>query len=133
MKKGILSLALVVFMLFTFNIGVYAQNTIQPRYSYTSSIGSRLAVQSQHAVCSGVITGNSGVTKITAKITLQKRGVLKWNDVTTWTNTVNGNILNLEYRYGPIDSGKYRVVIEATVYAGSSSENVSKTSSVVTV
>ncbi|MBR2043866.1 MAG: hypothetical protein IJ946_05955 [Clostridia bacterium] len=133
MKKRIFSMVMAVLMLFTFNIGAYAESTVQPRYSYTNSVLARLSVESQQAVCTGIIDCNSSVTKVTVKIILQKKGVFKWNNVTTWTDEVNGDNYSRSYRYGPVDSGKYRVKVEATVYAGTASENVSATSSTVTV
>ncbi len=133
MKKRIFSMVMVVLMLLTFNIGAYAESTVQPRYSYTNSVFARLSSESQQAVCTGVIDCNSNVTKVTMKIILQEKGLLKWNNITTWTDEVNSNRLSTSYHYGPVDSGKYRVKVEATVYAGTSSESVSATSSTVTV
>lgn len=133
MKKRIFSMFMAALMLFTFNIGAYAEGTVQPRYNYTVSVTPSLSITSSQAKCSVVINGNTNVTRIKAKITLQKKGVLKWNDVTSWNDDVSDYRLSTSYRYGPVDSGKYRVKVEATVYVGTASESVSATSSTVTV
>ncbi len=133
MKKRIFSLVMAVLMLLTFNISTYAESAVQPRYDYTVSVTPTLSITNAQARCSVVITGNTNVTKIKVKITLQQKGLLKWNDITSWTDEVNNTRLSTSYHYGPVDSGKYRVKVEATVYAGSSSETISATSSTVTV
>ena len=133
MKKRIFSMIMAALMLFTFNIGAYAEGTVQPRYNYTVSVTPSLSITSSQAKCSVVITGNTNVTRIKVKIILQEKGLLNWNNITTWTDEVNSNRLSTSYHYGPVDSGKYRVKVEATVYAGTSSESVSATSSTVTV
>ena len=133
MKKRLLSLVMAALVLFVFNISVCAEGAVQPRYTYVNTIAARLTVQSGNAVSTGVVTANSSVTSVKVTLKLQKKGILKWNTVTTWTDYVIDNDAEMEYRYGPLDSGKYRVIFEATVYAGSSSETVSATSSTVTV
>ena len=89
MKKRIFSLVMAVLMLLTFNISANAQSCMQPRYSYTVSVTPRLSITSSQANCSVIITGESEVTKIKVKIILQKKGLLKWNNVTIWTHEVN--------------------------------------------
>ena len=133
MKKKILSLVMAMLMLISFNIGAHAEGMVQPRYNYAISVTPGLSVSSAQANCSAVVTGVTEVTKIKVKIILQEKGLLKWNNVTTWNDEANSNCFSTNYHYGPIDSGKYRVKVEVTIYVGTASETVSATSTTVTV
>ena len=134
MKKRILSLVMAVLMLVLFNFSTYAQSAVQPRYSYTSSIGAQLTINSQQATCTAQIQGVPGVTtRIKSKIILQKKGLLSWSNVTSWSNDVYDDYSFNSYHYGPLSSGTYRVKVEATVYAGSASETITKYSSQVKI
>ena len=134
MKKRIFSLVLAVLMLFSFNMGARAESMVQPRYSYTNSVDASISFRSGQLTCSGNIVGKKGTTtRIQYQLILQKKGVLKWNTVTTWSDSVSSYETTDTKHYGPVDSGKYRVKVEATVYAGTSSETVSATSSTETV
>ena len=133
MKKRIFSLVLAVLMLFSFNMGARAESMVQPRYNYAISVTPGLSVSSAQANCSAVVTGVTEVTKIKVKIILQEKGLLKWNNVTTWNDEANSTRFSANYHYGPVDSGKYRVKVEVTMYVGTASETISATSSTVTV
>ena len=134
MKKRIFSLVMAVLMLFTFNIAANAQTTVQPRYNYTASVNAKLTISSQQANCTAGIVGFQGTTtRIKTKITLQKKGLLSWSNVTSWSNDVYNYKASYAYHYGPLDSGTYRVKVEATVYAGSASETITQYSSKVKI
>lgn len=133
MKKRIFGLVLAVIMMLTFNIVASAETTVQPRYNYTTLNSASLSVTSLQAACSAKVNGTSQVTKIEMEMILQKKGLFGWNKVTSWSTVVNGRICSLEKNYGPVDSGTYRVYVEATVYVGTASEKVTATSSQVKV
>ena len=121
-------------MLVLFNFSTYAQFAVQPRYSYTWSVAAGLTIKSQQATCSADIVGYSGVTtRIKTKITLQKKGLLSWSNVTSWSDDVYDDYSYNSYHYGPLSSGTYRVKVEATVYAGSASESITSYSSQVKI
>lgn len=134
MKKRIFSVVLAVLMMFTFNIGAIAQTPVQPRYNYATSVNAGLEIKSQQANCSATVEGLSGVTtRIKTKITLQKKGLFSWSNETSWTVDVYDDYSSNSYHYGPLDSDTYRVKVEATVYAGSSSETITTYSSQVKI
>lgn len=129
MKKRIFSLVLAVLMLFTFNMCASAETAVQPRYSYTNYVKGELNISNLQAKCIGSVDGADNVTCIKMKVTLQKKQLLWWDDVTSWQYDVNDSVVSRSYNYGPVDSGTYRVHVEATVYVGTASETVSDTSS----
>lgn len=134
MKKRIFSLVMAVLMLFLFNFSTYAETSVQPRYSYTASISAGLTINSQQARCSADIQGYSGTTtRIKVKIILQKKGLLSWSSVTSWSSDVYDDYYYNSYHYGPLSGGTYRVKVEATVYAGSASETITSYSSQVKI
>ena len=134
MKKRVFSLLMAVLMLVLFNFSTYAQSAVQPRYSYTSSVAPGLTIKSQQATCLADVEGYSGVTtRIKTKIILQKKGLLSWSNVTSWSDDVYDDNSFNSYRYGPLSGGTYRVKVEATVYAGSASESITSYSSQVKI
>ena len=76
-------------------------------------------------------TGVSSVTKITINMTFQKKGLLWWNDIETWTGTVANTTYNFIKSINVESGGKYRIKVVYTVYSGSSSETITATSSTV--
>lgn len=134
MKKRILSLVMAVLMLVLFNFSTYAQSAVQPRYSYAYSVNAGLIISGQQAQSTANIVGYHGTTtRIKTKITLQKKGLLSWSNVTSWSDDVYDYVASYGYHYGPLSSGTYRVKVEATVYAGSASETITDYSSQVKI
>lgn len=97
----------------------------QPLYTYTSSVSSTLSISGTTATCSSTVKGSANVTKIVATQYLQKKVLWWWTEVDHWSKTVNKNYLSMTNTKTGLDSGTYRVVVEATVYCGDNSENVS--------
>lgn len=104
------------------------ENQVQPRYSYTNTIGATLANSNGKALCIADVNGYSGTTtKIVVTMTLQKKTLLWWSKVQEWTTTANTHYAVLSKTVS-VDSGTHRVKVEAKVYAGSNYENVDCTS-----
>lgn len=126
MTKRIASLILAFVLVFVGSIAVNAEvtdNAVQPRYSYTSSTVNALTISNGVATCSAQLTGYSNVTKIRITMTLQKKGLLWWNEVDTWTATYYQTYAVMS-KTADVNSGKYRVKVEFTVTAGSNSEDI---------
>lgn len=101
------------------------ENQVQPRYSYTNIVSCSLNNASGKARCVGNIAGYSGTTtKIVMKMTLQKKTLLWWSKVEEWSMTSNSHSAAMSKTVA-VESGKYRVKLEGTVYSGSNSEEVS--------
>lgn len=126
-------LALVMCLVLMCGMGVVAsaetaENKVQPRYSYTNIITATLTNSGGKALCGADVEGYSGTTtKIVITMTLQKKTLLWWSEVEEWTTTSNTFYATL-VKTATVDSGKHRVKVEATVYSGSNSEEVSCTS-----
>ncbi len=123
MTKRILSLILSMFLLFTGSVAVAADDAVQPRYNYTSSTTVNISISSNTAHCTAQLIGYSSVDKIKITMTLQKKTVLWWSEVDTWTTTYY-NSYALMTKDCSVGSGKYRVKAEFTVYSGSNSEEI---------
>lgn len=104
------------------------ENQVQPCYDYTNIISASIRNSNGKAVCTGDVSGYSGITtKIVLTMTLQKKSLLWWSKVQEWTTTSTAYYATL-VKTVAVDSGKYRVKVEAVVYSGSNSETVSCTS-----
>lgn len=105
-----------------------AENQVQPRYTYTHGISATILKSGGKAVCGGSVDGYNGTTtKIAMTITLQKKTLLWWSTEQRWSRTTNNYYNDASYTIS-VDSGTYRVKVDATVYAGSNYEEVSCTS-----
>ena len=131
MFKRILALVMCVVMLCSTGLianAETAENQVQPRYSYTNIISATLANSGGKALCIGDVNGYDGITtKIVLTVILQKKSLLWWSDVKEWTTTANTYYATYS-KTVEVDSGKYRVRVEAKVYSGSNYENVDCTS-----
>ncbi len=84
MKKPIIAILLVLSVLFSTGISVYAyggENTASPYYLYTGSVKSTLIISSKTAYCESVITGDRTVTQMYAAQFLEKKNGYKWETV----------------------------------------------------
>lgn len=140
-KRG-LSLIMVIVLLFGLSAVSYAEPvvpadkiiaenepSIQPMYDYTRNYVENLSISNGTASCSATLTGINGTTtKIVIKMTLQKKTLLWWSEVETWSatyNTYNGTLS----KTASVKSGTYRVKAVYTVYSGSNSESITDYSS----
>lgn len=136
MKKPIIAIFLAISVLLSTGISVCAysgDNTISPYYLYTGSVESNLTIVGSTAYCESVIKGDRTVTQIYATQYLEKKNGNKWETIASWNDFVSGNSLTMNNSKDNLDSGTYHVRTVATVYSGSKSEPVVKTSKEVTI
>lgn len=136
MKKPIIAIFLAISVLLSTGISVCAysgDNTISPYYLYTGSVESNLTIVGSTAYCESVIKGDRTVTQIYATQYLEKKNGNKWETIASWNDSVSGNSLTMNNSKDNLDSGTYHVRTVATVYSGSKSEPVVKTSKEVTI
>jgi len=99
-----------------------------PQYNYTQSCSSELSISGSTATCRSVATGYiNQTTKIVFVQTLQKRNSSGgWDDVATWTTTINNYQGTVTKTKSGLSSGTYRLKTVFIVYAGSSYEVITK-------
>jgi len=95
------------------------------RLSYTKMLDTQLSISSAkkaYISCSAV--GYSGTTtKVEITATLEKKVLLWWSDVQTWSGVYYG-LQGTLYKELSVASGKYRVKAVYKVYSGSSYETI---------
>lgn len=143
--KKIIAMSLVLVMLLSMTASVCAEpvlperieieqgNEIVPLYAYVSTYLTGLTISGNKATCDAYLKGYSGTTtKIVFKITLQKKTLIWWNDVDSYTVTYHGHT-GSPSRSFTVGSGTYRAKVVYTVYSGSASETITDYSSQKTV
>lgn len=101
-----------------------AKEEIRPFDNYTNDCLVSLSISNGNASCYSELLGiSSRTTKIEITMTLQKKTLLWWSKVESWTTTVNGYYAALS-KTKSVDSGTYRVKAEFKVYSGSDSETI---------
>lgn len=143
--KKIIAMSLVLVMLLSMTASVCAEpvlpdrieieqgNEIVPCYNYIKSHTQTLTISGSKATCKATLVGYNGTTtKIVFKITLQKKTLLWWNDVDSYTITYHG-YTGSPSRSFTVGSGTYRAKVVYTVYSGSASETITDYSSQKTV
>ena len=139
MSKKLIALILCVVLLCCLSTVAYAENPvaiepnvlmqsdsgIMPCFEYTNTTATSLSISSSGtATCSTSLNGYTGVTtKIVINMTLQKKTLLWWSEVDSWSKTINDSFGSLT-KTASVGSGKYRVKVEFTVYSGSNSEEI---------
>lgn len=126
MKKRILALVVVMVMIITSIPMAFAQgNDITPYYTYADDAQAKISISNGTATYKGILYGSSDVTKFTVSITLQKKGLIFWSDVETWTKTVISSSGSFQ-RDLAVASGKYRTKAVFKVYSGTEYETITK-------
>ncbi len=135
MFKKILSIVMVIVLCCSLGLTANAQSistsdsSVQPRYSYTSTVSVTLANSNGKASCNTAVKGYSSLaTKIKITMTLQKKTLFWWSEVDSWTTTVSDYYASLSKTVS-VDSGTHRIKSEIVVYSGSASESITKYSS----
>lgn len=138
MVKKIMSLILSIVLIFCVSIVASAESPvvtpgtleqtesdIMPCFEYTNTTATTLSIStSGTATCSARLNGYNGTTtKIVIKMTLQKKTLLWWSEVDSWSTTINNWYGSLT-KTASVGSGTYRVKVEFTVYSGSNSEEI---------
>lgn len=108
-------------------------NAVEARYAHTTSVTSTLSIYNGNAYCKSSLQGDSTVTSIYGTQYLEKKNGDKWDYVNSWSAHTSSNHLTLDNTEYDLDSGTYHVRAVFTVFSGSTSETVEKTSSEKTV
>lgn len=131
MKKRLFALLTISMALLMF-LGVTVC-AVEARYAHTTSVTSMLTISSSKATCISTAQGDSTVTQINGTQYLEKKNGDDWDIVESWSDSAKGNYLTMSNSKDNIGSGTYRTRTVFTVYSGSSSEVVEKTSKEKTV
>ena len=123
MTKKLLSIFLAALMLIMVPLSVSAETAIQPRYSYTWSHSTTLIIDNDSALVESWVEGYSTATSIKMTVTLQKKVLWWWDDVTEWSNIAPRNYLSISERT-TVGSGTYRAKLVAVVCSGTESETI---------
>lgn len=128
MKKVILSVVLMFALMLSMGTGAFAlanEPEIMPLYNYTTDYDVTLAASGSTLTGIANLIGKKGTTtQVDAVMTLQKKGLLRWNDASTdYTYTMYSYYANAQNTY-TVGSGTYRLKVVFTVYSGSASETI---------
>lgn len=98
---------------------------------YATRCDVTLSISNGNAKIYAYVFGNVGVSKIHAKVVLQKYSGGNWSAVKTYENTVETSLYSLS-KTKAVSKGKYRVKAVFTIYKGKQSEKITKYSKTVT-
>lgn len=123
MTKKFISVFLVAIMIIILPLGVSAETTVNPRYSYVAEHYTSLSISNNVASVVSVLHGNSLTTSIKITLTLQKKVLWWWDDVTEWSDITPSNSLTMS-ESTTVGSGTYRAKMVALVCSGTESETI---------
>lgn len=123
MTKKLLSIFLAVLILVMVPLSVSAETAVQPRYTYTAMHSTNLVINNDVAVVESYVSGYSTVTSVKMTLTLQKKVLWWWDDVTEWSNIAPRNYLSISVST-TVGSGTYRAKLFAVVCSGTESETI---------
>lgn len=123
MTKKLLSIFLAVLILAIVPLSVSAETVVQPRYIYTGSHSTTLVISGDTALVESWVEGYSTATSIKMTVTLQKKVLWWWDDVTEWSNIAPRNYLSIS-ESTTVGSGTYRAKLVAVVCSGTDSETI---------
>ena len=105
---------------------VSAEETAQPRFSYTNYTATGLTITTKNvAYCHADAEGYDGITtKIKITMDLQQYLALQWTTIASWEATFNGVDAVLSKNKTLTSSGRYRVRATYKVYSGSAYEQI---------
>lgn len=136
MKKTIIATLLALSALLSAGTYVCAYgggDIATPYYLYTASVTSTLITSGTTVTCESTITCDSTVTRIYGTQYLEKKNGDKWDYVNSWSDSTSKNYLTMSNTEYDLDEGTYHLRTTFTVYSGSSSETIEKTSKEKTV
>lgn len=107
------------------------RGTVSVYAAYVTRYDVKLSILNGKAQIQALVLGNTGTTKIHAKIILQKYSKGSWNAVKTYEDTVSKAQYSLN-RQKTISKGRFRVKAIFTVYKGSKAETATKYSNTAT-
>ncbi|MBR2923726.1 MAG: hypothetical protein IKC28_01745 [Clostridia bacterium] len=120
MKKTKWLSILVLCMLFTMLTSLCfaeGENTITPRYSYTSYITAGLDINGSTADCSGTVKP-SGNYSVSVTVSLYRQNGSSWDYVTSWYGSSTGGKTAGAGGSVNVGSGTYKVVTRGNVGNG---------------
>lgn len=137
-KKSFVTAMCLVLCLTTFSAptAMAADRDVNTEYAEIMPLMEYIYAADQDFVISGgkanmyaVVSGHSNLaTKCEVTVELQKKGLLFWNTVKTWTTTESGRRAEVEATYGVTPGETYRIVTTVTVWSGTASETQTMTS-----
>lgn len=136
MKKTIIATLLALSALLSVGTYVCAYgggDIATPYYLYTASVTSTLITSGTTATCESTITCDSTVTRIYATQYLEKKNGSKWDYVNSWSTSTSKTYLTMSNTEYDLEDGTYHLRTSYTVYSGTSSETIEKTSKEKTV
>lgn len=98
--------------------------------AYATKCNVKLSISGGKAQIHASVSGYIDVSKIHAKIVLQKYSDNSWKAIKTYEDAVSSPTYSLSKRK-VVSKGKYRVKAVFTIYKGAKSENVTKYSNTV--
>lgn len=131
MVKKVLSVILCVVLCFTMQTVMFAKTVggsaiISPMFVNVNSVSASLAFSGDTAYITGMVTGSSGVTKITANVMLQRKNGSTWENVTSWSSTTNSSTMIISKSATATKGYTYRARLDVTATAGNTSENITQ-------
>lgn len=123
MTKKLLSIFLAAVILVMVPLSVNAETAVQPRYTYTASHSTTLVIKNNVATVESCLDGYSTVTSVKMTLTLQKKVLWWWNDVTEWSDITPNRTLTMS-ESTTVGSGTYRAKMVAVVCSGTESETI---------
>lgn len=117
MSKRIITVILCLLMLFSFCCIANAAGVQPRRYSYCSDASVKLTISSGTAYCKSGVSGYADLTRsVSIDMTLQKKVLWWWDDVTSWNAAYSGEYASMS-RTESVGGGTYRVKTEFTITA----------------
>lgn len=123
MTKKLLSIFLAALILVMVPLSVSAETTVQPRYTYTAAHSTNLVINNNVAIVESFVDGYSTATSIKMTLTLQKKVLWWWDDVTEWSDITPNRTLEMSVST-TVGSGTYRAKLVAVVCSGTESETI---------
>ena len=113
-----MAMVLVGVMLLTISVSAFAavkDDTVSPLYLYTRKVRASLTIgDSGKAICVGSIRANDAQSSFSMTVTLYKKLGSSWVRVAGWSDSLSGQILEIE-KTKQVTEGTYKVVTTGTV------------------
>lgn len=131
-----MAMVLVGVMLLTISGSAFAavkDDAVSPLYLYTRKVRASLTIDdSGKAICVGSIRATDTKSDISMTVTLYKKSGSSWIKVAGWSDSLSGQILEIE-KTRQVTEGTYKVVLTGTVTnPEGKKENVKTTSTEMT-
>lgn len=102
---------------------------IMPLMEYINDADYAFEIANGRAIMYAMVRGQSATTtKCEVTVELQKKGLLFWNTVETWTTTENNRSAELDVSCAVTAGETYRMIATVTVWSGNDSETQTMTS-----